>query len=103
MYAIRSYYEFMIQPRSLLPFKIEIKEAYSEFIKWVKKLWFAPGDLKKSSLGTEMFKGIYVPYWTFDSDTSTSYTGQRGVHYYVTETYTTTVNGKSVTKSYNFV
>lgn len=91
--------EFMIQPRSLLPFKIEIKEAYSEFLNWVKKLWFAPNDLKRSSLGTDMFKGVYVPYWTFDSDTASSYTGQRGVHYYVTETYTTTVNGKSVTKT----
>jgi len=28
--------------------------------------------------------GIYVPYWTYDADTKTSYRGQRGTAYYVT-------------------
>lgn len=91
--------ETMIRPGSLLPFRIGIKEAYAEFKKWAGKLWFAPNNLKKSSLGTDMFKGIYLPYWTFDADTSSSYTGQRGDYYYVTESYQTTVNGKSVTKT----
>ncbi len=91
--------ELMLQPRSMLPFRLTLKEAYSEFACWIKKLWFAPNDLKRSSLGTDIFKGIYVPYWTYDSDTSSSYTGQRGVHYYVTESYQTTVNGKTVTKT----
>ena len=36
--------------------------------------------------------GIYVPYWTFDADTKSSYTGQRGTDYYVTRTVTR--NGK---------
>ena len=30
--------------------------------------------------------GIYVPYWTFDADTKSQYTGQRGTHYYETKT-----------------
>ncbi|HXK50259.1 MAG TPA: hypothetical protein PKW56_07310, partial [Clostridiales bacterium] len=53
--------ETMIQPGSLLPFKINIKEAYAEFKKWARKLWFAPNDLKKSSLGTDMFKASISP------------------------------------------
>ncbi|MBU4486941.1 MAG: hypothetical protein KKD38_08440 [Candidatus Delongbacteria bacterium] len=91
--------EVMLQPKSLLPFKLERKDAQSEFRKWVIKLWFAPSDLKKASLDFDHFKGIYIPYWTYDSDTSSSYTGQRGIYYYITETYTTTVNGKQVTKT----
>lgn len=91
--------EQMLSPRSLLPFRIEKKDAISEMRKWIKKLWFAPDDLKKSGLNIDHFKGIYIPYWTYDTDTSSNYTGQRGVYYYVTETYTATENGKKVTKT----
>jgi len=91
--------EMMLQPKSILPFKIEKKDAQSEFSKWVNKLWFAPNDMKKAGLSFDNFKGIYIPYWTYDSNTDSSYTGQRGTYYYITETYTTTVNGKSVTKT----
>ena len=31
-------------------------------------------------------QGIYVPYWTFDAQTDSRYTGQRGTVYYVTQT-----------------
>lgn len=31
--------------------------------------------------------GIYLPYWTYDANTFTRYTGQRGEYYYVTESY----------------
>lgn len=91
--------ESVIQPKSLLPFKLNQHEALIEFKGWVKKRWFAPNDLKKASLNFDHFKGVYIPYWTFDTDTRSSYIGQRGDYYYVTESYTTTENGKSVTKT----
>ncbi|MBN2790581.1 MAG: hypothetical protein JXR69_10370 [Candidatus Delongbacteria bacterium] len=94
-----AYDESILQPKSMLPFKIEKKDALKEFSTWVKKLWFAPNDLKKAALNFDHFKGIYIPYWTYDSDTNSYYTGQRGIYYYVTETYTTTENGKSLTKT----
>ena len=31
-------------------------------------------------------QGIYVPYWTYDADTRSSYSGERGTVYYVTQT-----------------
>jgi hypothetical protein len=43
--------------------------------------------------------GMYLPYWTFDCSTRTSYSGQRGDYYYVTESYNTVENGKSVTRT----
>ena len=91
--------ESIIQPKALLPFHLNKNEAKDRFKKWVKKLWFAPNDVKKASLNFNHFKGIYIPYWTYDSDTFTKYTGQRGEYYYVTESYTTTENGKTVTKT----
>jgi hypothetical protein len=43
--------------------------------------------------------GVYVPYWTFDSTVASNWTAQAGHYYYVNETYTTTENGESVTKT----
>lgn len=42
---------------------------------------------------------MYVPYWTYDSDTTSFYRGQRGDHYWVTQHYTTQQNGKTVHKT----
>ncbi|MBK6264929.1 hypothetical protein JKA74_07765 [Marivirga sp. S37H4] len=91
--------ENILQPKSLLPFKILKEEAIKSFRNWIKKLWFAPNALKKAALSFDHFKGVYLPFWTYDSDTETPYIGQRGTHYYVSETYSTTENGKSVTKT----
>jgi DNA-directed RNA polymerase subunit RPC12/RpoP len=91
--------ETVIQPKSLLPFKLDKNKAKGEFRKWVNKMWFAPDKFKRAALNFDYFKAIYIPYWTFDTDTDTAYVGQRGIHYYVTETYTTTENGKPVTRT----
>ena len=61
-------------------------------------LWWAPNKLKKASLDPQNTKGLYAPYWTFDAQLSANYTGQRGDYYYVSVPYTTTVNGKTVTR-----
>jgi hypothetical protein len=44
-------------------------------------------------------RGNYLPHWGFDDRTTTDYTGQRGDHYYTTETYTTQENGQTVTNT----
>jgi DNA-directed RNA polymerase subunit RPC12/RpoP len=88
-----------IQPRSLLPFKIPRPQAFSAFRDWISGLWFAPGDLKQYAQSEGKLIGVYVPYWTYDSDTTSYYRGQRGDDYWVTETYTETENGRSVTKT----
>ncbi|PKP01509.1 MAG: hypothetical protein CVU11_15015 [Bacteroidetes bacterium HGW-Bacteroidetes-6] len=86
----------VIKPMSMLPFKITQKEAYEGFRKWIKKLWFAPSALKKFVTQPDKLKGMYIPFWTYDSDTYSRYTGARGTHYYVTETYTE--NGQTKTR-----
>lgn len=91
--------ESIIQPKSLLPFKVDKSGAISSFKLWIDKLWFIPSEFKRAVIGLDRFKGVYIPFWTYDSDTSSQYVGMRGIYYYVTETYTTTVNGKSETRT----
>lgn len=88
----------IIKPKYLLPFKIERDKAKSEFVRWVGKLWFAPNKLKQyAQHSAEKLKGVYMPYWTYDTNTTSSYTGMRGEYYYVSETYKDS-NGNTQTR-----
>ena len=71
-----------LAPESLLPFKINGKKAKEIFKKWVGSLWFAPSELEKYTRSDSRFEGIYLPYWTFDADTTTHFQGYRGDTYY---------------------
>ena len=66
------------QPQYLLPFRVTDKESNINFKKWLGKQWFLPSQLKKGGVDIHMFKGVYIPFWTYDTDTSTQYTGERG-------------------------
>jgi len=93
----------IIKPKYLLPFKIDQKKAMLDFTAWVKSLWFAPNDLIKYTSNSDKLNGMYIPYWTYDSNTDSSYVGQRGVNYTTTETYTAYVNNKPVTRTRSVV
>ncbi|MBA3663193.1 MAG: hypothetical protein H0W61_03165 [Bacteroidetes bacterium] len=78
----------IIKPKYLLPFKIERNSAKSEFVKWVGSLWFAPSKLKGyAQQSAEKLRGVYMPYWTYDTNTDSSYSGLRGDYYYETQSY----------------
>jgi predicted RNA-binding Zn-ribbon protein involved in translation (DUF1610 family) len=85
-----------IKPDSVLPFMIRREQAEDSFRKWIKSRWFAPGKLKSQSLLDAALKGIYLPAWTYDCDTNTAYTGERGDAYYVTRTVR--INGRTTTR-----
>ena len=74
-----------IVPESLIPFVISKDSAGEFFSNWIKKLFFAPRALK-SSYDMNKMKGVYIPFWTYDSDTYSDYTAQRGTYYYVNVT-----------------
>ncbi|NBC18610.1 MAG: hypothetical protein GVY18_15005 [Bacteroidetes bacterium] len=88
--------ETIIKPRALLPFKVTDREAHDLFRDWINGLWFAPNDLKKRSKRDEKLAGMYLPHWTYDTDTTTPWRGKRGEHYYENETYT--VDGETRTR-----
>ena len=85
-----------ITPQSLLPFHLSQKEAKEAFKKWVGSLWFAPSKLTEFLTDDEKLKGYYLPHWTYDAKTVSTYQGQRGDIYYVTVERTTIVNGKEI-------
>ena len=64
-------------PGGVVPFQITDKQASELFKKWIKKKWFCP-KLAKESAKAKHFKGIYLPYWTFDAETKSDYTGEYG-------------------------
>jgi Zn finger protein HypA/HybF involved in hydrogenase expression len=76
-----------IAPEGVVPFQIDQRAAQDAVRTWVGSRWFAPNRLKKVS-ASETMKGTYLPFWTYDAQTESDYRGQRGEHYYVTETYT---------------
>ena len=85
-----------IKPAALVAFGFDEKTARKAMTDWLGALWFAPNGLQEYARKGRPLNGIYVPYWTYDADTKSSYTGQKGVHYY--ETQHVTVNGKSETR-----
>jgi hypothetical protein len=89
----------VIRPKALLPFKITQSQAFADFRQWIGTLWFAPGDLKRYAEADGKLVGVYIPCWTYDSQTNSSYVGERGDHYYTTETYQTTENGQTVIRT----
>lgn len=88
-----------IRPQAVIPFQIKQKEAAERYHKWLHSLWFAPNALKKMQNAPEKIKGVYIPFWTFDAQTQTRYTGMKGIRRVETERYTTTVNGKTETRT----
>jgi len=88
-----------IKPRSLAPFHVSREQGREAFRKWIHGLWFAPSCLNRVAQQDDRLTGMYVPYWTYDSDTTSFYRGQRGEHYWETQHYTTRQNGKTVHKT----
>ena len=76
----------ILKPAGLLPFRITQRQASSGLKEWLSSRWFAPNDLKRFAQA-EAINGVYLPFWTYDTCTKTDYTGQRGEHYWETETY----------------
>ena len=65
---------------------MEEKQARGALKSWLGGLWFAPNGLREYARKGRKMNGIYVPYWTFDADTKSQYSGQRGTYYYETRT-----------------
>lgn len=84
-----------IPPGGVLPFMLERGKAGDNFARWLKSRWFAPGDLVKRAR-RDGLDGVYLPFWAYDAQTHTTYVGERGEHYWETETYTE--NGETKTR-----
>jgi len=89
----------LIAPDAVLPVKVAKAAAQAEVRAWLSSRWFAPGALQRMAQ-SEGIGGVYLPFWTYASETASRYEGQRGEHYWVTENYTEIdSNGNSVQRS----
>jgi len=79
----------ILAPEGVLPFCITQPQASAGLREWLSSRWFAPNALKHFAR-PDAIHGIYIPFWTYDTNTTSFYTGERGEYYYVTETYTET-------------
>jgi hypothetical protein len=85
----------MVTPEAVLPFGLDRGALREALRKWASSRWFAPSGLKKVT-EAESSHSTYLPHWTYDASTTSRYTGQRGEHYWETETYQE--NGETKTR-----
>lgn len=83
-----------IKPQAQLPFLLSEAEARAAMNRWLGRLWFAPSDLVRFARAGRALDGIYAPYWTYDAETATDYTGQRGRVRHRTRHVPTMVDGR---------
>jgi DNA-directed RNA polymerase subunit RPC12/RpoP len=86
----------VLRPEAMLPFKFDSGNAVERFRSWLagegfwKRLWtrlVRPRALQQRA-SVDDLHGIYVPFWTYDSNAHSNWTAQSGYYYYVTESYT---------------
>ncbi len=71
-----------IAPGGVCPFTVTNETAVESFRKWLKRKWFTPRKAKKNA-NPEGFKGVYLPYWTYDAQTFSNFTARAGYDYTV--------------------
>jgi LSD1 subclass zinc finger protein len=79
----------VVTPGGILPAQISAKDAKVAVQKWINSRWFAPTALKHLAQ-KEGVQGVYLPFWTCDSQTYSAYNGQRGDYYYRTRSVSRT-------------
>lgn len=70
--------EDALAPNGVIPFAITREQADANFKAWMKGKLFAPNEAKRSAKA-DAFNGVYLPFWTFDTQTSSQYTAQYGI------------------------
>lgn len=73
--------ENVMSPGGVVPFEITRDKAAEVFKKWLKGRLFTPSEAKKNCKPTDL-KGIYLPFWTYDTETSSAYSAQLGYEYH---------------------
>lgn len=66
-----------LAPNAIIPFKIPKGPIEKRFYRWNKFAFWSPEKFRRGKV-LENLTPVYVPYWTFDTDTVTTYTGRFG-------------------------
>ncbi len=68
-----------LAPGGVCVFKISRDQAGERFTGWIRRKIFCPRAAKKNAR-PDSFTGIYLPYWTFDTQTDSTYTARYGIN-----------------------
>lgn len=71
-----------IAPGGVCVFKIDTTVASKNFHEWIRRKLFCPKAAKEKA-DPKSFKGVYLPYWTFDAQTFSTFTAQYGIDHEV--------------------
>ena len=69
--------ENTLAPNAACPFTVTKEKAGESFTLWLKRKWFTPRKAKKNA-SPEAFQGVYLPYWTYDAQTTSSFKARAG-------------------------
>lgn len=69
--------EDTIVPSAVCPFTVTKEDAGKEFSNWLSHRWLAPKEAKQNA-SPDAFQGVYLPYWTYDAQTTSSFTSRAG-------------------------
>ena len=72
-----------ILPESVLPFAVSLEDARKRWRDWLGHGIFRPRGIRDLATG-EALKGVYVPFWTYDTRTWSRWTADAGWYYTVT-------------------
>lgn len=64
--VIKARFTGKFKPKLVIPFKLTQNEAEELYKTWIKKRFFTP-DLFKAKETIEEIKGIYAPFWMYDT------------------------------------
>ncbi|MFQ6012972.1 MAG: primosomal protein N' (replication factor Y) - superfamily II helicase [Thermoplasmata archaeon] len=76
----------LVRPTALVPFALDAASARAKYRQWLGAWWrrlISPGSLKKTAVITKL-TGVYTPFYTFDAQAESDWSGWRGDYYYVT-------------------
>ncbi len=82
-----------ISPDGIIPFKFSDLDASNKYVAGIKKKFFVPNAFKKAP-PTENIKGVYIPCFSYDADTTSAYRGTLATDHRYTDK-----NGRSYTKT----
>lgn len=66
-----------IAPNAIIPFTLTKEQVAEKFYRWNKFALWSPEKFRRGKLLSDM-TAIYIPYWVFETDSVTTYSGRFG-------------------------
>lgn len=66
-----------VAPNAIIPFTLTKEQVAEKFYRWNKFAFWSPEKFRRGKVLQEL-TAIYIPYWIFDADSVTTYSGNFG-------------------------